>query len=316
MKPIANHEDWRRIRSQRHWSGGYTTFRHGTIAIRETHGSVDARSRITLAGQKKQPPIFNKDKRRHVIDTLFKAMSDWRFSPFQYEGVTRAHIRSFLCLKGYGWERADAEAACLVAQVLQGYQRPSYNEGQRNFTASIVTCKGCGGPLDDYEISNWIRFCCDECRRMAERRETGLSAGFIEQGPTKCQNPKCSNIFYPRDAFQEFCCRRCSVEGRGLLLPIKDCAYCDAPFQPANESALYCSARCNNRAKTQRKGERRKEKRQDQSCLHCGSIYTPKKAGGKFCSESCMKKAAYYRHKASKAAANPESPIQKIFDAA
>lgn len=317
-----NQDDWSRIRSQQHWAGGYTPFRYGTVAIRETHGSVDIRSRITLAGQKKPLPVLNRDKRKHIVQTLFDAMQDWRYSPFQYEGATRAQLRSALCAAGYGWERSDQEAALIVAEVLKGYPRPSYNEGQPSYTASIVTCKGCGGPLDEYEISNGIRFCCDECRRMSQNRAVGLSHGFIEVGPTECENPNCSEIFYPKDLFQRFCSRACYVEGRGLVLPKRDCSTCGKEFQPTHETSMYCSDLCHNRGRDRIRKERRHDARQERSCEFCRSRFTPKKATekAKFCSTSCMKKAAYYRQKAAKAskavAVDSNSPIMKLLDAA
>jgi hypothetical protein len=313
-----NQEDWNRIRSQLHWAGRYTSFRYGTIAIRETHGSVDARSRITLAGQKKQTPVFGKHKRKHIIDRLFEAMSDWRFSPFQFEGATRAHIRSVLCTAGYSWQRSDDEAAMILAEVLKGYPRPSYNEGQPSYTASIVTCKGCGGPLDEYEVANGIRFCCVECERMSKNRTTGLSQGFIELGPTKCANPKCPEVFFPKDAFQKFCRPACSVEGRGLVLPMRDCAFCGEPFQPTHETSMYCCPQHNRKAKDARKKEARHAAKVDAKCLYCGGYFTPKKADARYCSEKHQKRAAYLREKAAKAArmTNSDSAICKLFDQA
>jgi len=263
---------------------------------------------------KKYPPIVNKDKRKNLIDRIFDAMADWRFSPWQFEGVTRSHLRSALCLQGYGWGRSDAEAAAILAEVLKGYQRPSWQEGQPSYTASIVTCKACGGPLDEYEISHGIRFCCEECQRIGKLKSTGLAAGFIETGPRECENPSCRTVFYPREAFQRFCSLQCSVEGRGLVLSMRNCATCGEEFQPSHETSLYCSDRCNNRAKVRRKGERRREARQDQTCLHCRSIFTPKKAGAKFCSERCQKNASYHRLKAAKAAAASDHPIHRLFD--
>jgi hypothetical protein len=267
-------------------------------------------------------PIFNPDKRRDVVNKLFAAMQKWRFSPFQYEGVTRSYLRSFLCLSGYGWNHADAEAVSIVAEVLKGYQRPTWAEGQPAYTASVVICKGCDGPLDDYEIDHGIRFCSAECQRIGRLKTTGLSAGFIDAGPRECENPACREVFYPKNALQRFCCRSCSVEGRGLVLPMRDCATCGEPFQPTHETSMYCSDRCHNRGRDRIRKERREDAREEQSCEFCHSRFTPKKvtAKAKFCSTSCMKKAAYYRQKAAKeakaAAVDPDSSIQRLFDKA
>lgn len=263
------------------------------------------------------PPIFNKDKRKYLVHTLFAAMQNWRHSPFQFEGRTRAHIRSVLCASGYGWHRADAEATYLLSEVLKGYKRPSWNEGQPSHTASVTVCKGCNGPLDDYEIDHGIRYCSAECQRIGKQKTTGLSAGFIEIGPTKCANPACRAVFFPRDGHQQFCCHECSVEGRGLVLPVRDCATCGEQFQPTHETSLYCSDACSQKAKTRRKGERRAEIRSNRRCAHCDEFFTPKSALGKYCSVRCQKNASYSRLKAAKAAAtNPDSAIGKLFDKA
>lgn len=116
-----------------------------------------------------------------------------------------------------------------------------------------------------------------------------------------CENPGCRNVFRPRGNGFRFCSHRCSVEGRSLILPIRNCGYCDTPFQPTHETSIYCSDLCNNRAKTRRKGERRREARQDRTCLHCRSIFTPKSALGKFCSDRCTRNASYHWLKASRA---------------
>lgn len=265
--------------------------------------------------QPQHKPIFNKDKRRHVIDTLYKAMSDWRFSPFQFEGVTRAHLRASLCLQGYGWSRSDAEAADILAEVLKGYQRPSWQEGQPSYTASIVTCRSCGGPLDEYEISHSIRYCCEECQRIGKLKSTGLSAGFIESGPCQCENPKCRTVFYPRQALQRFCSHKCSVEGRGLVLPIRECATCGEDFQPTHETSLYCSDPCHNRGRDRIRKERREDAREERACLHCLGRFFPKKSDAKYCSQKCQRIASYYRVKAAKAAAEVGThPIHKLFN--
>lgn len=266
-------------------------------------------------------PIFNKDKRRHVIDTLFNAMADWRFSPFQFEGVTRSHLRASLCLQGYGWGRADAEAADILAEVLKGYQRPSWQEGQPSYTASIVTCRGCGGPLDEYEISHGIRYCSAECQRIGKLKSTGLAAGFVESGPKRCSNPKCSTVFFPKDSFTRFCSRDCYLEGRSLELPRRDCAFCGTEFQPANTQALYCSDLCHNRGRDRIRKERREDAREERACLHCRSRFYPKKSDAKYCSQKCQRNASYHRQEGARRAAarmekaaKSDHPIHKLFD--
>ena len=285
--------------------------------LRQGYGEVDIRSRITLAGTKPPPPVFNKDKRKHLIHVLFEAMSDWRYSPFQYEGATRNQLRSALCAAGYDWQRADHEAASLVAEVLKGYPRPSWNEGQPSYTASIVTCKGCGGPLGEYEISNGIRYCCEDCRKMSRYKVSGLNNGSLQTGPKKCENPACQKVFYPVNHFVQYCCRACHVEAQKIFLPTRNCDFCGKEFQPSQTQSLYCTQICKSRAAYARKRATQLEDRQDAKCLFCGGYFTPKKLGAQYCGKKHMKAAAYAREKAAKAAAtNPDSPIGKLFDQA
>lgn len=260
----------------------------------------------------KHRPILKAAKRQYLIDAIHDRMADWRYSPFQYEGRVRANLRASLCLKGYAWGRSDAEAAFIVSEALKGFPRPSWADGQPSATISDGYCKGCGGVLDEAEYAANVKFCCDECRRISKRRLR--SPGYSTLEIITCENPLCRREFKQRDPLQRFCSVSCSTQGRAIILPIRHCAneQCNLPFQPANESALFCSAVCNNRRKTQRKAERRLEARTDLRCEHCGKRYTPKHGGkSRFCSEKHRRAAEYLRLKAAKASAHP---INKLFE--
>ncbi len=129
----------------------------------------------------------------------------------------------------------------------------------------------------------------------------------------QCQNPGCRQVFRPRYSDAQFCSHRCSVEGRAVMLPIRDCAYCRTPFQPKNDQALYCSPKCNQRTKDARQKAKRDATRVPIQCVNCGETFTPKKAGARFCAERCWREAAGRRRTRPP---RLESPISRLFDAA
>ena len=240
-------------------------------------------------------------------------MQDWRFSPFQHEGATRNHVRSVLCAAGYSWERSDHEAAYLVAEALKGYQRPSWNEGQPSYTASVVICRGCGGPLDDYEIAHGVRYCCDECRRIVLVRSNGLTQGFVDLGPTECANPECKTVFFPRVAGAKYCCKRCYQIGRGLNLTERECLTCNKPFQPDQKTQLFCTRRCKDISDIAKGKEQRHAARLEVRCLGCNRFFVQTRTDKKCCSDACQKRAARARRAAM---TNPASAVGKLFDQA
>src|SRR5690606_23546942 len=96
------------------------------------------------------------------------------------------------------------------------------------------------------------QYCSQRC--WSEARRTVLDQ--------VCENPGCRNLFRPRGNGFKFCSHECSVEGRALILPIRDCEFCQTPFQPKNSQAMFCAPKCNERMKTHRRGEKRKVARE------------------------------------------------------
>lgn len=88
-------------------------------------------------------------------------------SIFGLEGALRAGLRADLCLQGWGWNTADLMAADLMGEVFRSVhaERPSWNEGQREWTIEAGTliertrCVRCHKPLPD----GHHKFCSHIC---------------------------------------------------------------------------------------------------------------------------------------------------------
>lgn len=90
-------------------------------------------------------------------------------SLFGLEGPLRASLRSNLCLRGWHWRDADRLACDVLsgAHALVGAERPSWNEGQREWTIEGGTliertrCARCHQKLPE----GHPKFCSDICRK-------------------------------------------------------------------------------------------------------------------------------------------------------
>src|SRR5690606_914919 len=115
------------------------------------------------AEAKPRPRQLNRDKRRHLIDTVARLMKAAKESGaaatlLNFEGPCRHGLRSRLCLEGWPWQDADAMAADIVATAMRqiGAQRPTWAEGQPEWSQQgagalieRTRCAHCGSPLPD-----------------------------------------------------------------------------------------------------------------------------------------------------------------------
>jgi hypothetical protein len=62
---------------------------------------------------------FPRHRRIAIRETLAELMRAVEPTPFAAEGPCRAGVRARLCLDGWSWLQADAEAALLVMSALQ-----------------------------------------------------------------------------------------------------------------------------------------------------------------------------------------------------
>lgn len=122
---------------------------------------------------KPKPKRLNKDRRRHLVETVARIMRQERDAGhvptlLNLEGPIRNGLRAKLCLQGWNWTDAEAVAADIVGAALRqiGAKRPTWLEGQAaafqdGATIPRERCLGCRQPLLG-EIGE--RFCSRPCR--------------------------------------------------------------------------------------------------------------------------------------------------------
>jgi hypothetical protein len=150
------------------------------------------------AEAKPRPRQLNRDKRRHLVETVARLMKTAKESGaaatlLNFEGPCRHGLRSRLTLEGWGWQDADDMAADIVATALRqiGAQRPTWAEGQPEWAQQgagalieRTRCIRCHSPLPE----GHFKFCCELCasahqvaigrmRDADERKAYDIAAG-------------------------------------------------------------------------------------------------------------------------------------------
>ncbi len=118
--------------------------------------------------------------RRMAIVMLADLQNGVTASLFAYEGAFIAELRSTLCLLGWPWPTANQAARDLVAEALRriNAERPSWNEGQREWTIQAGTliartrCVICHKRLAGDQTKFCSKICADrQHARLARLRE-------------------------------------------------------------------------------------------------------------------------------------------------
>ena len=272
---------------------GWTEFRYGTDDTRP----------ISLAGPKPHP-IFRGEKRQHAINIAMDVLRDWRQSPFEREGPTRAGIRSAFCLQGYGWPRSDVQAGEIVGEALRmlGAKRPTWEQGQRHYVEPRENCRWCSVELDT--AGRVAGFCSVEHARAAlthwgfETRNNA-DAAFravyratrrLAQKPRKCI--ECGRKFRPqREGSDQRCCSTSCVNmHRRKERPERACAHCGAVFhlERNNLDARFCSKRCAY--------DHRSASEFSRTCTCCGISFTTASPKATYCSITCTQVVSKIKH--------------------
>lgn len=271
---------------------GYTEYRYGAGSKKLPLASVSIQ---------KPKPIYKGKDRERVLSFVYGFMRQWQTTPFQYEGAAVAGLRSALCLKGYNWNRSDAEAVSLAQESLRklSADRPSWNEGQWEYSASRTNCLQCGGWLDDHDQAMSRRFCSAECAKglMTFRAEwadkqTSLAYNLAwkehnERTAPGRQCKHCGTTFHGRSKDREFCSRECWYQSSRTLID-KPCSQCGELFHPRSDAQRFCSLRCDGIAKAQ---EYRKTA-PERACPICCSVFRPSTSHQIYCSKACSRSRA------------------------
>lgn len=260
------------------------------------------------------PRIFTGQKRQNMVGKVIDIMRDWRYSPFEHEGATRAGVRTSLVLEGYGWQRADNEAMALIAEGhrLMGASRPTWIEGQWEYAIGRENCAQCRGPLDDAAIASRDRFCGEDCRRIMKTWQNAnyhyamtSRARWAYEVAQKAAIPErpcewCGTMFRPSRHGAVTCSPEHAAKLReqkaGRLIPDRKCPSCGNIFHPQSRRVRFCSTACHNYHQMKTLPKR--------ACALCNEEFQPTKTFMKYCSTKCGKKG----YALEVAAALPEKP--------
>ena len=252
---------------------------------------------------KPQPTqIFKGERRKHVISQIIDVLDNFRLSRFENEASIRSGVRSALCIAGHGWHPSDSEAAALLATAFtkMGVHRPSWFEGQREYTIPRQNCARCGCDLDEESIGNRDRFCSEICRSSAKRFSWDLARynaqavyGKAFYLAVRAAAPEracktCTRLF--RSAMPDAI--HCSIACVGVSKRTRDrdrtCLRCEAPFidrQNVNRPQRYCSLEC-----------RRAGHEVEKTCDHCSEPFWGSNPKNRFCSKVCKNRSSRRRH--------------------
>jgi predicted nucleic acid-binding Zn ribbon protein len=163
---------------------------------------------------------------------------------FALEGALRHGLRSGLCLRGWSWAQADADAATIVSRALNriGAKRPSWMQGQPDWadTApstrtswSFTHCARCKAPLPEHDANRFYRrFCSDLCR---SRTHTEIyQRNNAQEIAAKARAKRAANPGYASEVQRRYLAK----------LPPRQCESCGTMFQPKRLKGRFCSLKC------------------------------------------------------------------------
>lgn len=280
----------------------YEAYRHQRLAEAEARQKSKG---ITLATKSKPQParrgkeVFRGEYKKHVVSVVMEILADWRTSPFENESATIAGMRSALCLKGIAWSDADAQVREIVRYAYKqlGFVRPTYDQGQREYTERDGVCVWCKVEIstEGSAYGRTGRFCSSMCAESMRQHRAGewhqrtsamnrAAAAAIAREKLQllpCQY--CGTKFRPLqiDARgRKFCSHYCAGAYRRTL-PERQCEQCGTLFYPASaRNGQYCSIICAGVARR---------------TLHavicanpkCGQLFRQKDREHKFCGVAC-----------------------------
>lgn len=266
----------------------------------------DEKMRSNISLPKVGGKIFRGLKRQHVIDEIMDVMSDWRTTPFENEGPVTQGIRSSLCLAGHAWEKADSEARTIVSDCLSklGAIRPTFEQGQREYSISLEQCAWCYGSIPEELAvgSNVHRYCSDVCARSAIQyrdfnirsnadasfRAASATIARASRPTVECQH--CAKKFKPTQSGAKFCSPACSQEASALnlrMLPDRECLECGKTFRPERDEQRFCSHACYSNNLKSREIEK--------ACACCGGTFVAGTPKALYCSMNCASVVSRFR---------------------
>jgi hypothetical protein len=247
--------------------------------------------------------VLTKDQRNHLIAKLADTLRTFRSTPFEFEGACRQGVRSGLCLSGVPWARGDIEAERLVGAALNqiGAKRPTWEEGQPNYTIAPENCSWCHGsvPEDAIRGEHSHNYCSEVCARSAlehrafsERSNRDAAYRSIQDAIIRARHPvrecaHCAKRFRPTQGDGRYCSPACQHEAMAIdrrQWPDRTCECCQKTFRPTSHGEQrYCSREC---------AYAHRSFAEVRQCEFCGDAFTAHGKKAKYCGEDCSHAAS------------------------
>lgn len=242
--------------------------------------------------------IFKGDERKRRVNFVRDMLDDWQLTPFENEGAIRTGIRSSLCLQGYSWQRSDEEASLLINSAFKkmDVKRPTWEEGQREYTIPRENCAWCGKRMPDDLLGTGrkFRYCSVVCIRAAfegrayadrthyHKVKDEVSRLIYKQKVESRRCLQCGKEFKPaRGAKRKlYCSVECGNLSRRIFAP-KNCPNCGKLFHRSSSAVACCSFKC--------AGEYRNKKSPIAKCEYCRKPYKKRYPKMRFCSSYCAR---------------------------
>lgn len=235
-----------------------------------------------------------------MVSTIATILRQGEPTVFAFEAACRHGLRIRLIFEGWRWADADSTAAEIVATALRriGAQRPTWLQGQREYTISTDQCSWCRGDLTESDILRGRRFCSVECARARihykgrDQRISpsgdvmGNAAYYILKLAAAPERPcqHCGRPYKSADRAARFCSQKCFAEASRTLAD-RTCAnpVCGKVFRPDKESSRFCSHACFIEGRSLVLAPR--------SCAQCGGAFQPKNESAMYCSPVCLSRS-------------------------
>lgn len=271
--------------------------------------------------QPQEQPIFDIRARKAAIRRVIAALFDGSTSLFQNEGNCRATLRSAMCLAGHGWQQSDREAAEIVRVALRaiGARRPTFAEGQREFTHPYDQCIYCGGPIDPIDLVHGYRYCSVACAKALMERPVDDAAArnlwlhyraYYEVRKWTAPERKCAQCgggFRNEKADAKYCSHYC-VAASITIRPIIKCVWCDNHFRQQADSHVSCSLRCAGLFKA----DQFRKNAPEQTCPICETVFRPSMGGQVYCSKACTRSPPVRAAEYNARVASKRPPMQPV----
>lgn len=250
-----------------------------------------------------QPPkvhrsTLNKDRRQAFVDLAMERLREYKFSRWEHEAKVFHELRLCFIAGGFHYTLSESEAYEIVRLAFvalgRGVEtRPTFEQGQPEYTVPREHCQRCGCALDEDDIAARKRYCSSICKDASKLHNPAYAALMYERENRAINNDKanwaapprecayCKTSYRSADHEQKYCSVICSARAQPDYRPDRQCKVCSKTFRPENEEHWLCSFECSGKAR---------RTRPDKTCPVCKTIFRPHTHEQITCSRLCHDK--------------------------